>query len=255
MDEILVVYLSPNDSSQRKSIKDKTFFYAPQITPPSAEFNPNILKSNIPPGAVFIVVGAAAVVIFAAIILWYIIIEHISRRDTKKIQYENVEKNFHDELSSDVDPFYSTFRSNSKLASYVETKPKPLLDAVDPLGTMFTFEALNTSLDRFSDLEEEKRLDNQRKSMYISPTIEFMNQKRTHRQPVYGRSLSVSSHKQHGFTKPNLPPPGAQSAAPRVERRSKIRTKHRYAVNSPVEPPRPKAISIEPARFSNPSFT
>ncbi|AMD21530.1 HFL326Wp [Eremothecium sinecaudum] len=205
---------------------------APEITPPNADLNPNIWKSSKPPGTVFILVGAASIAIFIALIAWYVITEHISRRDTKKLLYESEEKGFDDAFSTDNELFDGR-EQPVKPPVYPEMKPKLLMDQTLQAGQLFGV-SQNTPLERLPVPEDDKWLEGQRKSMYISPTIEVMNQKRMHVHSLYDRPTSMTSIDDQSYQQreiataaPLMGGPGDWSA--------KSRNKNRYAMNLPFD--------------------
>lgn len=64
--------------------------YSAVVTPPSADGNPNVWSSHhLPDGLIYIIVGGAAGAIFILILLWYAISRYMSRRIAKKTMYES----------------------------------------------------------------------------------------------------------------------------------------------------------------------
>ncbi|AGO11539.1 AaceriADL251Cp [[Ashbya] aceris (nom. inval.)] len=202
-------------------------YLVPFVTPPSAENNPNVWKSSQPPGAVFIFVGAVAAGVFLVLIIWYLVTEHISRRETRKSHYEGVEELFKDEYTSAKDAFaVGLDMASDPTPPYAEVKPKPVVDPIIAPPSLFGFNALNSPADRYPAPEDERRLEDLRRSMYISPTVEVMNLRR-HRKAGYempGSSFDVQSMRTFDMLTPAL------SAAER--RRSRKFNRSRYPMNS-----------------------
>ncbi|AET38780.1 uncharacterized protein Ecym_3287 [Eremothecium cymbalariae DBVPG len=196
------------------------------VTPPSAANNPNIWKANTPPGTVFIVVGLAALAMLFAILTWYLVTEHISRRETKKSHYDSIEKDFEDEYAN---PFINVDRAQPGITQYTESNPKLPMDP-PPSVPFFGFTAVNTPVDRFATIEEGKRLDGHRRSMFISPTIEVMNQRRRQNQNIYEVNQSLSSFDTQSTSRHDAITPG-MSATSDIRRNYKY-SRERYAANA-----------------------
>lgn len=171
-------------------------FTTPTITPPSARGNPNVWTSNKPSGTVFIAVGSVAGCIFMAILFWYFITAYISRRNTKRMQYDSIEKQFHSHVDGSYPTVSSPFDSTSTdYDDIMDEKPSGLshkksyshsmirlLGPNDSSNSSPPLSGLNNGSspalpqERFSAITDNA-LQN-RKSLFISPTVEVMNQQR-----------------------------------------------------------------------------
>lgn len=194
--------------------------YSPVVTPPSADGNPNVWKSNnVPEGTVYIAVGSTAGAIFAVILIWYVISRYLSRRAAKESTYENRaqlnagnwghstpggvygkgdEKELYQSLMdhserNDLKPKKSLIgllggtTDGLRASSSFDTSPEPDVDD----------ELIEGYQERFNPVQDFVPNHFPRNSLFISPTLEVVQQQQQSKN-AQGRlnhfhNLSVSS--------------------------------------------------------------
>lgn len=186
----------PKLTSGSQTASSSKKFATPTITPPSIKGNPHIWSSNKPSGTVFIAVGSIVGFIFLVIVLAYVISAYISRRQTDKLRYESVDHEFHSHVNgpaSKVNLFskripredsYDSEKAGflSKAAQTPQSRSVArLLDMQEPerMSPGLTHHDSTTSLAQefYSSIQDQNTAQN-RKSLFISPTVEVINQQR-----------------------------------------------------------------------------
>lgn len=180
----------PKLSSTTTSASTSSSSYAtPTITPPSAEDNPYIWKSNTPSGTVFIAVGAVAGFIFLSFILVLFIKKLMAKRTAKHTLSLDSESGGSPGMRAEKinNPFYATSTNPStiKIPLLYEQPEKSFSDINDTL--------MKPEQNLFSTLDNDP---NKRRSMFISPTAEVMNYNKSNSKilshNMENNSISVS---------------------------------------------------------------
>ncbi|SCU84585.1 LAMI_0C08064g1_1 [Lachancea mirantina] len=163
---------------------------APTITPPSSEGNPNIRTTNKPAGTVFIAVGSIVGAFFGALLLCYFISGYISRRKAQKQRYEAVERQFQSHASDTYEPYKEisnsdwekTDFSGFNIPFHKKSTSHSLVALVDDKNASNNFSVENfaspAGQDLFSTIQNDSAALQNRRSLFISPTVEIVNQKR-----------------------------------------------------------------------------
>ncbi|GAV56048.1 hypothetical protein ZYGR_0AZ02200 [Zygosaccharomyces rouxii] len=200
---------SGSAASKTSSATSKTS-YSAVVTPPSADGNPNVWRSDhLPDGLIYIIVGGAAAAIFAFILLWYGISRYMSRRAAKKTMYETNNIQWRDTPGSglydhgDEKELYQSLMDHSEKN---DSKPKKSLIGLLGGGNR---PGSSTSYDTLADADVEddliggayqERLNTvqdfvpshfPRSSLFISPTMEVVQQNQQ------SKSLGRSNHFQN----------------------------------------------------------
>ncbi|SCU94312.1 LAFA_0F21088g1_1 [Lachancea sp. 'fantastica'] len=178
----------PTASATSGSSNSKATFAVPTITPPSIAGNPHILGSSRPSGTVFIAVGSIVGFILAAIVTTYVVSAYISHSNAKKQRYISIDNEFNahvnggsgrDAYDSEKSQFFSDrltppLRSNHNMVR--------LLDSQNNSSKV---SQVSTNRDEMSELPQEPYSTLQgsaavpnRRSLFISPTVEVVNQQR-----------------------------------------------------------------------------
>ena len=194
-------------TSTGTSSTETASYTTPVMELPSAKGNPNIWSSNKPTGTVFIAVGSAAGFIFLALLVWFIINTWMSYSQAKQLKkFNNMEKQFQNPFIDDID-FSSGggyYKADEDISTYKDT-PVPTKNGGnnsftpykrashsmirllggstdDGFGGGTPSSIGNTNLGSMNPLERVDAIDaantGVRKSLYISPTMEVMNQQR-----------------------------------------------------------------------------
>lgn len=200
-------YSSTLTSSQNSTTAGNSTLTAtyttPVITPPSTEGNPNIWYSNKAPGTVFIAVGSVAGAILLAVLLWYLLTTWVSYRQAKQMRdYNNMERQFQNPFLDDTEYKGGLFfKDDEDRTSSSDDYPiQSVSDNVTSLGqnkrashSMIRLLGGSTEdLIRSQPHLVDNSLSNtpvemtnainqtgmERRSLYISPTLEVMNQQR-----------------------------------------------------------------------------
>jgi hypothetical protein len=177
----------------------------PTITPPSAADNPNIWKSNMPSGLVFIAVGAVAGFIFLVFLLILLITRLIANRNAKKSVLILDSSSFSSGgggSSEKPNPFYSHLSTTStnqmKHNPYMQNKIPLLYNESSDFNSstdVSDVQGKNNEANFYSTLSNPDDAANKRKSMFLSPTAEVMsfNKKQNYHQRLMGSSTNLSS--------------------------------------------------------------
>ncbi|CCH43566.1 hypothetical protein BN7_3118 [Wickerhamomyces ciferrii] len=147
----------------------------PTITPPSADDNPNIWKSSVPSGTVFIAVGAIAGFIFLSFMTLIFIKKLMAKKYAKKTLFIDNESS-----SSFGGSGSEKYSNNNNNGGFYNTQQNqsavkiPLLYDQTKIGSVDNIPdtSMTNEQNLFSTLDTEQ---NKRKSMFISPTAEVMN--------------------------------------------------------------------------------
>ncbi|AQZ15776.1 PRM5 (YIL117C) and YNL058C [Zygosaccharomyces parabailii] len=193
--------------------------YSAVVTPPSADGNPNIWKSNnIPEGTVYIAVGSCVGAIFAILLMWYIITRYLSRRAAKESTYGHATQSHLSRWGDSDGGIYEHGDEKELYQSLVDhnegddIKPKKSLigllggnsNGLHSSGSFDTLpggevddDLLGGYHERFNPVQDFVPSHFPRSSLFISPTLEVVQQQQQSRS-MQGRSnhfhnLSVSS--------------------------------------------------------------
>ncbi|SCW01994.1 LAFE_0E11804g1_1 [Lachancea fermentati] len=188
-------------------------YSVPTITPPSTEGNPNIWSAGQPSGTIFIAVGAIVGTAFLALLIWYFATAYISRRQTQKLRLESIDQQFRSHISDTFPDASNGFDSSAKEiydlekdAPYKGSNPSwhkksnshsmiRLLgsDNADDYPQRRTSQDSGSSIpqEMFSSIQDSNQAQN-RRSLFISPTVEISNQHRRSRL-LQNMNNSVSS--------------------------------------------------------------
>lgn len=197
-------------SASKSASSTSKLSYTPTVTPPSADGNPNVWRANhLPDGLIYIIVGGAAGAIFILILLWYGISRYMSRRAAKKTMYETNNIQWRDTPSSglyDRGDEKELYQSLLDRGDKSESKPKKsligLLGGGSQLGSSASYDTLaNTEGDddmiggayqeRFNPVQDVIPNHFPRSSLFISPTMEVVQQNRQ------SKNLGRSNHFQN----------------------------------------------------------
>lgn len=185
---------------------ETTSYTTPVIELPSADRNPNVWRSNKPAGTVFIAVGAVSGLILLAIVIWFFINSWISYSQAKQLKkYSGVEKQFQnpfiddidfgvakyaddDDMTSSTDDGVPRSKNNQKhsLSHYKKASHSMIRllggSTDEGFGSGTPYMPDNNGAMGLNALERTDAIDvsgsDLRKSLYISPTLEVMNQQR-----------------------------------------------------------------------------
>ncbi|SCU88440.1 LADA_0E10154g1_1 [Lachancea dasiensis] len=211
-------------------------YAVPTITPPSAKGNPHIWTSDKPSGTVFIAVGSVVGSILLAIVLMYLVSAYISRRHTEKQRYDVIDSEFQSYMNSHSGGMFDHEKFQFGVGKKRSSRMSPtrstirLLDAQEPSEQPLALSphASNTSIPQelYSSLQDQNAALN-RKSLFISPTVEIVNQQRKAvLQNGNNSSPSLISEPGSDLSKPE------RAASP--ERRKAPQTRHKSNLSSSV---------------------
>lgn len=211
---------TPTVSSSSKSKSSTSTSYTATVTPPSAAGNPNIWNPNHrPDGTIFIAVGSIVGAIIAAAFLWWIVTSYISRRTARKAFRGNLEGQFRSHIVSpleydhddDKEMFLSmknisgssddlANRSKVNLLSTGGKSKSDLRDSTswDSLPEFQPNLDIRNPLEKTSAIEDNFPNHYKRNSLFVSPTIEVLQQQHGSRaklreQEAHSKTLSSSS--------------------------------------------------------------
>lgn len=247
--------VTTSDSSDKNSFSttgssSSSMIATPSITPPSASGNPHIMQlDHRPEGTVFIAVGAIAGSIFAAIFIWWTVTSYISRRNARLANYDNIDyqyasrdfsDNTYDGGSSNNNPFnddkyqfpLNNMKSNNQNINANNTKRNSHVGLfTDPEKSCDDGEWYQNDLNSITDINEfntptkfnpihDSVPNYNRRSLFISPTLEVVQQQRKNRQsrlfePQNQSLMSLESHDDNNLNMPE------RAASP--ERKKKVR--------------------------------
>lgn len=187
------------------STSSSSSFPTPTITPPSSHDNPNISRSSVPSGTVFIAVGAVAGFIFLSFILVLFIKKLIAKKNASKTLALDSESSSNyggggEKFNGGNAEFYST-TSNLKQSSV----KIPLLyeqPNADSSMSDITGSFLKPEQNLYSTLDKDtSQQQNKRRSMFVSPTAEVMN---FNKNKTHSRFLSTGAGSSHTRDHSNL---------------------------------------------------
>ncbi|CDO95497.1 unnamed protein product [Kluyveromyces dobzhanskii CBS 2104] len=202
---LLSTLTTGTSTSDATSSESTSSYTTPAIELPSAQGNPNIWSSNKPAGTVFIAVGAVAGFILLAVAVWFFINSWMSYSHAKQLKkFNNMEKQFQNPFIDDIDfpsgsgyykadedantyyddPVRSKNGQKTTLSPYKRASHsmiRLLGTSTDELGISGE-SPMPGGNNNINPLERADAIDaanmDLRKSLYISPTMEFMNQQR-----------------------------------------------------------------------------
>ncbi|CAR25011.1 KLTH0G09570p [Lachancea thermotolerans CBS 6340] len=177
----------PSLTNAGKASSTKTYT-TPTITPPSIKGNPHIWSSDKPSGTLFIAVGSVVGFIFLIIALAYIVSAYISRRQTEKLRFETIDQEFqshvggksYSKLGNSDDPEKSGFLSKAVHTPQSRSVAR-LLDRPDfqqPSPALSNQDSSTSLAQEFYSSIRDQTAAQNRKSLFISPTVEIVNQQR-----------------------------------------------------------------------------
>ncbi|SCV05435.1 LANO_0H07426g1_1 [Lachancea nothofagi CBS 11611] len=222
----------PTLTTSSSGSSSNTSYPTPSITPPSIKGNPFIWSSDKPSGTIFIAVGSIVGFILIAIILAYFISAYISQRQTEKQRYDAVDHEFNSHVNGDGG-FYETEKSQFIAKNPPQNSKNSvirLLDAQEPgrASPILTNQASNSSLAQefYSSIQDQNAAQN-RKSLFISPTVEVINQQR---KSMLMQNMNTSSSSLLSESSPELNKP-ERAASPDRKKGHQSRSKSNLSFN------------------------
>ncbi|SCU86336.1 LAME_0D05688g1_1 [Lachancea meyersii CBS 8951] len=178
-----------NSSESGSGSTSSSSYSTPTITPPSIAGNPHIWRSGKPAGTVFIAMGSVVGFILAAIVLMYFVSAYISHRNAKKQRYDAIDHEFQAHISKSAGTEFFNSEKNQysdKLSSQMPMLsnhsmvrmldpqgPERLSPSITNMGSQLT-----VAQEPYSLLQGQNAAAQNRQSLFISPTVEVVNQQR-----------------------------------------------------------------------------
>ncbi|CEP62152.1 uncharacterized protein LALA0_S04e09010g [Lachancea lanzarotensis] len=208
-------------------------FPVPTITPPSMAGNPHILGSSRPSGTVFIAVGSIVGFFLAAIVTMYVVSAYISRSNANKQRYLAIDSEFNAHVNGG--DMYKTEKSrfSEKFSPQMRSSPN-MVRLLDSPNNGSKVSQSSTPRDEMHEFPQELYSTLQgstaapnRRSLFISPTVEVVNQQRRN---MMIPSVNASSSSLLSESSPELNRP-ERAASPERRKGQQTRQKSNLGTN------------------------